>query len=113
MLALQRDGHWYDYTSVPSTMVGNGKRRQNVSVQSDLHALQSRTILIVDDETAVLMFVGDFLCDLGYIIIEARDAAEALRSWAKHRQFDMVITDIGLPSGLNGRQLADALRVSA
>ena len=76
-----------------------------------LQTRHNRTILVVDDEPVVLMLVGDTLRDLGYTIIEARDGAEALRLWAKHREFDLVITDVGLPGGLNGRQLADALRV--
>jgi light-regulated signal transduction histidine kinase (bacteriophytochrome)/CheY-like chemotaxis protein len=70
-----------------------------------------KTVLVVDDETNVLMLVGDTLRDLGYRVLQAVDGAQALQISAG-QAFDMLVTDVGLPGGLNGRQLADAIRVA-
>ncbi len=64
-------------------------------------------VLVVDDEAAVRMVIVDVLGELGYQVIEATDAAAALR--VLHAgPLDLLITDLGLPAGLNGRQLAEA-----
>lgn len=69
------------------------------------------TILIVDDEPTVRLLVVDALGDLGYGCIEAEDGAAALRLFESGERIDLLITDVGLPGGLNGRQVADAARV--
>ena len=68
------------------------------------------TILIVDDEPTVRMLITDALGDLGYACIEAADGASGLRVLQSPERIDLLITDIGLPGGLNGRQVADAAR---
>lgn len=80
---------------------------------NELQAQRSSTILVVDDEPIVLMLISDTLRDLGYTVIQACDGAEAMRLWTKHSKFDLLVSDVGLPGGINGRQLADALRVSS
>ncbi len=64
-------------------------------------------VLVVDDEEAVRMVVAEALGELGCEVIEARDAASGLRV-LHARPLDLLITDLGLPAGLNGRQFADA-----
>ena len=78
----------------------------------DLRPGADRSVLVVDDEEVVLMLVGDTLRDLGYAVTEARDGAEALRLSVGCGPFDLVVSDVGLPGGMNGRQLADVLRVA-
>ncbi len=68
------------------------------------------TVLIVDDEAALRMVVGEVLDDLGYRAIEAADGASALRIVESGTTVDLLVTDVGLPGGMNGRQLADAAR---
>jgi PAS domain S-box-containing protein len=68
------------------------------------------TILIVDDETTIRMLVTEVLTEGGYRVIEAADGPSALKLLDKHANIALVITDVGLPGGLNGRQLADAVR---
>jgi PAS domain S-box-containing protein len=63
------------------------------------------TILVVEDNDAVRAFTTDTLRDLGFDIIEAVDAAEALNVLDQNKRVDLMFTDIGLP-GLNGRELA-------
>jgi CheY-like chemotaxis protein len=58
------------------------------------------------------MLVSDLLSDLGYASIEAADGDAALRVLQSEVRIDLLITDVGLPNSLNGRQLADAGRTS-
>jgi CheY-like chemotaxis protein len=67
------------------------------------------TVLLVDDEDAVRRPVADRLRELGHAVLEARDGPEALRILATTRP-DLLVTDLGLPNGMNGRQLAEAAR---
>jgi PAS domain S-box-containing protein len=68
------------------------------------------TVLIVEDEALVRMLIVEVLEDLGYASLEAGDAASALRVFESGVRIDLLITDVGLPGSMNGRQLADAAR---
>jgi PAS domain S-box-containing protein len=68
------------------------------------------TVLVVDDEPTVRMLVGDTLADLGYQAIEAGDAASGLKVLESDAKIDLLITDVGLPGGMNGKQMADKAR---
>jgi PAS domain S-box-containing protein len=68
------------------------------------------TVLVVDDEPSVRALVIDVLVELGYRILEAEDGAKGLALLQSHASIDLLITDVGLPGGMNGRQLADAAR---
>ncbi len=54
------------------------------------------------------MLVMDVLSDFGYVGIEAADDAAGLRILQSNQRIDLLVTDVGLPGGMNGRQLADA-----
>jgi CheY-like chemotaxis protein len=54
------------------------------------------------------MLVREVLEELGYDALEAEDGASGLRILESGRRVDLLITDVGLPGGMNGRQLADA-----
>ena len=69
------------------------------------------TVLVVEDEATVRMLVTETLEELGYAAIEAVDGPSGLRILQSNVRIDLLVTDVGLP-GLNGRQLADAARVS-
>ncbi len=69
-------------------------------------------MLIVDDEPTVRMLVADVLSELGYMAIEAGDGATGLNVLQSDSRIDLLITDVGLPGGFNGRQLADAARTT-
>jgi CheY-like chemotaxis protein len=68
------------------------------------------TVLVVDDEPTVLMLVTELLDDLGYVAIEAMDGPAGLRVLRSDARVDLLITDIGLSGGMNGRQFVDAAR---
>ncbi len=74
-------------------------------------AKTGETVLVVDDEPIIRMLIGDVLRDLGYRVIEAADGAEGFAVLQSSQGIDLLVTDVGLPGGLNGRQLADAARV--
>ena len=69
-----------------------------------------RTVLVVDDEAVVRMLVVEVLQDLGCVAMECDDGISALQVLQSSRPLDLLITDVGLPNGMNGRQLADAAR---
>jgi PAS domain S-box-containing protein len=66
------------------------------------------TVLVVDDEPSVRMLVNEVLGELGYTVLEAENAAAGLQILQSSQRVDLLITDVGLPGGMNGRQLADA-----
>ena len=71
---------------------------------------EGETVLVVDDEPTVRMLVSEVLGDLGYNAIEAEDGAAGLRVLNAAGRIDLLVTDVGLPGGMNGRQVADAAR---
>jgi signal transduction histidine kinase len=69
-----------------------------------------RLILIVEDDEDVRAHAVAMLKELGYAVLEAADGTEALRVLDAHPDVRLLFTDVGLPGGLNGRQLADEAR---
>ncbi|WP_244543980.1 PAS domain-containing protein [Bosea lupini] len=69
------------------------------------------TVLVVDDEPLVRLLCVEQLEELGYAVIEAGDGPSALKILETKQPIDLLVTDVGLPRGMNGRQLADAARV--
>ena len=69
------------------------------------------TVLVVDDEQVIRMLITDVLEEAGYHVLEAADGAGALKAMQSDARIDLLVTDVGLPGGMNGRQLADAGRV--
>lgn len=74
-------------------------------------AREGETVLVVDDEPSLRFLVMDLLNDLGYVAIEAADGAAGLRILQSDARIDLVVTDVGLPGGMNGRQMVDLARV--
>ena len=74
------------------------------------HATQGETILVIDDEPLVRMLVTDVLRELGYAAIEAADGRAGLKILKSAARIDLLITDIGLPGGMDGGQLAEEAR---
>ncbi|QDZ08663.1 response regulator [Sphingomonas panacisoli] len=79
--------------------------------RSVLPSADGETVLVVDDEPAVRALITDVLSDLGYTTIEAGDGAEGLELLKTQPGIELLVTDVGLPKGMNGRQLADAARI--
>jgi signal transduction histidine kinase len=67
-------------------------------------------ILVVEDDEDVRDFTAEVLRALGYRVATAEDALSALRVLDKEPDLDLLFTDVGLPNGVNGRQLADEVK---
>jgi PAS domain S-box-containing protein len=70
------------------------------------------TILVIDDEPTIRMLMVEVLEEAGYVVIAAGDGAAGLKILQTDTRIDLLITDVGLPGGLNGRQVADAARIA-
>jgi CheY-like chemotaxis protein len=71
---------------------------------------RNAVVLVVEDELPIRMVIADVLSDLGYTVLEAGDGSSGLKILEVGTLIDLLITDVGLPGDLNGRQLADAAR---
>ena len=67
-----------------------------------------RTVMVVDDEPTIRMLVIEILDEMGHDTLEAGDGAAALRILNTGARVDLLVTDVGLPGMMNGRQVADA-----
>jgi PAS domain S-box-containing protein len=68
------------------------------------------TVLVVDDEPSVRLFVSELLFSYGYIVIEAADSLAGLQLLGSDTRIDLLVTDIGLPGGIDGKQMVDTGR---
>jgi CheY-like chemotaxis protein len=84
-----------DDTPVVETYPGRGER-----------------VLVIDDEATVRMVVAEVLESQGYEVIEAVDGPSGRRILESDARIDLLVTDVGLPGGMNGRQLADLARTT-
>lgn len=73
-------------------------------------ATLAHRILVVDDEPAVRMVVERMLKRLGYIVTPASNGKEALSLINRGDLFDLMFTDVMMPGGMNGWQLAEEVR---
>lgn len=70
----------------------------------------AKTVLVVDDEPSVRMLLIDILEEQGFTTLEAGDSAAGLKIMQSATHIDLLVTDVGLPGGMNGRQMAEAGR---
>ena len=68
------------------------------------------TILLVEDDEGVRNYSSETLRELGYHVLEAETGRAGLQLLDGHPGVRVLFTDIGLPGGMNGRQLADEAR---
>ena len=71
---------------------------------------RSETILLVEDNELLLASTTEMLQRHGYRVLTAADGSTALHTLEVAKDIQLLFTDVGLPGGLNGRQLADAAR---
>jgi PAS domain S-box-containing protein len=68
------------------------------------------TVLVVDDEEALLELALIYLAGMGFAAFEAKDGAGALEMLAQHDEIDLMVTDIVMPGGMNGVELVHRAR---
>ena len=88
------------------------ERAESIQSPSSTDLGQGETVLVVDDERTIQMLVRDVLFENGYVPLEATDGPTALKFLQSDIRIDLLVTDVGLPGGMNGRQIADAARVT-
>ncbi len=69
-----------------------------------------QTVLVVEDDDDVRAFTAEMLADFGYGVMVASEARTALVLLEQSSGTDLLLTDVGLPNGINGRQLAEEVR---
>jgi PAS domain S-box-containing protein len=113
---VQQHGGWIDVDS----QVGRGTgfhihlpavRKtaavQRAEVMKNPLPLGTEVVLVVEDEEAVRMLARNLLQRCGYTVLTAVSGRDALRVWeAEGERIDLVLTDIIMPDGLTGRELA-------
>ena len=90
--------------------VGEAEDGEAVEVMSAT-AGAGETVLVVDDEPTIRMVIVEVLREYGYRALEASDATSAMKILDADGRIDLLVTDVGLPGGMNGRQIADAARL--
>jgi len=73
-------------------------------------ASNKETILLVEDDEDVRQAAAESLRELGYRVLEAADGPSAVAQLEQHREINLLLTDVVLPGGMNGAQVAAALR---
>jgi PAS domain S-box-containing protein len=115
----QSGGHVKIYSEVGSgttvkiylpRLVAEGGTEESHPVTVAVQRGRGETLLLVEDDPNVRGFAIDLARELGYRVLDAPDAAVALRLLDRHPEIDLLFTDLGLPRGMNGRQLAEEAR---
>jgi PAS domain S-box-containing protein len=75
--------------------------------QAPAHATGTETILVVEDDEALRAYTVEMLGELGYRVLTAPSGAAALDLLERSSDIDLLFTDVVMPGGLNGRQLAE------
>ncbi|MBC8056813.1 MAG: PAS domain-containing protein, partial [Rhizobiales bacterium] len=116
----QSGGHVRIYTELGlgTTMCMYFPRHLGSAVEAEADAVneaaaagESGTVLVIDDEVTLRMLLVEVLEEAGYRVIAAQDGPSGLAVLQSEQRVDLLITDVGLPGGMNGRQVADAARI--
>ncbi|MGY3609191.1 MULTISPECIES: response regulator [unclassified Bradyrhizobium] len=83
---------------------------QSQSVAPVPAARTTETILVVEDDKGVRQYVVNSLRELGYTVFDAADAKSALAVLQDQPDIDLLFTDLGLPGGIDGKNLAEQAR---
>ncbi len=89
---------------------GDAENVETSGADASIEHGHGEVVLVVDDEMVLRMLMLDVLQESGYRALEAPDGPNALKILESDARIDLLITDVGLPGGLNGRQIADAAR---
>jgi nitrogen-specific signal transduction histidine kinase/CheY-like chemotaxis protein len=92
---------------LPRDASGEADDAKPVVVESPAKG-HGETVLVVDDEPTLRTVISEILTGEGYSTILAADGPSAMKVVQGDARIDLLITDVGLPNGMNGRQVADA-----
>ena len=74
------------------------------------NASAGETVLVVEDEPELLTLASRFLTELGYRVVTAPNGTTGLEVASQESHIDLVLTDIVMPGGMSGLELANAIR---
>ncbi|MEQ1491280.1 MAG: response regulator, partial [Terricaulis sp.] len=89
---------------------GEADERGETNAAAEIEHGHGEVVLVVDDEVVLRMLMLDVLQENGYRALEAMNGPTALKILESDQRIDLLVTDVGLPGGMNGRQIADAAR---
>jgi signal transduction histidine kinase len=89
-------------------LIGEAAVEQEMTVGTIPTGDSSEIVLLVEDDDAVRELSANMLRDLSYAVIQAEDGHKALQMLQVVPDVRVLFTDVGLPGGMNGRQLVDA-----
>ena len=92
---------------LPRLLSGEAQASNMVEAPGVPTGTESELILLVEDDEDVRANTAEMIRELGYGVLTAPDGPTALRVLQHHPEVKLLFTDVGLPNGLNGRQLAD------
>lgn len=80
-------------------------------VQRSQRMACGQRLLLVDDELGLRAVMREYLIERGFEVIDVGDANSALERFHHDGPYDLVVTDVGLPGGFSGRQVAKVMRM--
>jgi CheY-like chemotaxis protein len=86
--------------------IAQGEQPDETDRVPEAPASGSETILVVEDDETVRVYAEEALRELGYTVLVAANGASALMTIASNPAVDLLFTDVVLPGGMTGRQLA-------
>ncbi len=93
---------------LPRLLAGEEETHLPVQEQSLLPGDSGVLVLVVEDDDDVRAYSIQSVRELGYQVLEARSGAVAVELLCQYPAINLLFTDVGLPGGMNGRQLAEA-----
>jgi CheY-like chemotaxis protein len=90
---------------------GEVKDEDDPAIHTVADSGTGETVLVIDDEATLRMLMTDVFEESGYNVRTAPDGPTGLKILQSDLRIDILVTDVGLPGGMNGRQVADAARV--
>jgi CheY-like chemotaxis protein len=91
-------------------LIGEGQLDREEALPAVPDGGSGELILVVEDDDAVRAYSAETLRELGYRVIAASTAWEGLEILSRYPAIRLLFTDVGLPGGMTGRQLADQAR---
>lgn len=86
-------------------------RPEEIIASAEIHTKYQGTILVVEDDDEVRSVAAQILVGAGYEVITAKDGLTGLEQFFKHPEIDLVFTDIIMPGGMSGIEMAEQIHI--
>ena len=99
---------WHRDFAATASAAGNGGPVDGEARDAEVSPGPSPTVLVVEDDDDVRAIVEELLADHGYHVLSARNGREAVVYLESSERIDLLFTDVVMPGGMNGRDVAAA-----